>query len=591
MPEAQYNTSTHEDPEYHLLVFPFFLQVTPRDLGATDGYAGIYVRAYGGLRAVVDLNHNGVPDEGEPFINITDAPGRFVTVFIGYSDYSRLKPAVSLPPGTGPLWLLVDRPVLAAYYWVGYSSNDYLAAYAMPPIGESITVPPIPGRVYVAPASPDGANVTVNGTTYELGPMDYLVINHVNGTLRIEADAPIAAALVAHRDGENDTYATELVPDDWLGKVNTAVFGSSVTTITGTGEHMETYAAVVTENGTALVKVGSWPATAKIGDWYYSFSGDLKAAVYYYLRNVSGSAVRSAAAVVYDSSKWWDYFGVDGYWVSSLKAYGAYVSTYSLEVFVTTSTEESTALFLDIDNDGTYEAFGWVLTPHGPVTIAPREGETVKVLAISRGGYPAYVVFADPDSYYRVYAVPVAVPVPESRADEFFSALGIGSLADVLGSKGMSAGSMWNMRWNYTAGVCRPGTSVKGMYDVTWDQEGVENMYLLSVTPDMGLYAWNMTDSPSIEVLVNYTDINNPIPQMINNFIVVTGAQNRHWIVSLHTQCMSSEELNLTIPGGAPEVWPEEPQVMSSLVPSASTTGNYIRQHRAPRPRHLLGRE
>lgn len=357
-------------------------------------------------------------DEGEPLINITDEAGRFITVFIGYSDYRRPKPAAELPPGTGPLWLLVDRPVFAAYYWVGYSHDDYPTAYAMPPIGKNITVPPIPGRVYIAPADPGGANVSVNGSVYELGPMDYLVINHAGGVLRVESSAPIAAVLVALRDGTNDTYMTELVPDEWVGRAATALFGSRITTIPGTGESMETFAAVVTDSGVGLGKIRDWPASIKIGEKFYSFDPFEKAAaVYYYLRNAEGDRVGSAAVAVYNSSEWWDYFGVRGYWVSPLKSYGPGTSTYSLEAFIPLNRRGSTALFLDVDNDGVYEAYGWVedtVTP-GPIAVAAPPDHVVRALVISDSGFPAYIVFSNPSDYGRVEAVPYAIPVPADK--------------------------------------------------------------------------------------------------------------------------------------------------------------------------------
>ncbi|GEM_PF-6887491 len=54
-PLTTYHPMKAGEPEWKLLVFPFFLQVTPRDMGFDRGYAGVYVRTYGGLRAVVDL--------------------------------------------------------------------------------------------------------------------------------------------------------------------------------------------------------------------------------------------------------------------------------------------------------------------------------------------------------------------------------------------------------------------------------------------------------------------------------------------------------------------------------------------------------
>lgn len=566
-----------QDTEYRLIVFPFFLQVTPRDFGANGGYAGVYVRAYGGLKAVVDLNHNGEADAGEPVIDVPDEDGRFVTVFIGYSDYPRLKPAVSLPPGAGPLWLLVDRPVFAAYYWVGYSSNDYLAAYAMPPVGENITVPPIPGKVYVAPAAPEGAVVKVNGTQYELGPMDYLVINHAGGTLRLEASAPIAAALVALRDGENDTYATELVPDDWfVSEDYTAIFSSSTTRIWGTGEGMDVYAAVVTKDGVGLIEVRSWPASVKVGnDVYYDFGGfGPAAAVYYYMRNVDGGVTRSAAAAAYNTSKWWDYFGTSGYWVSPLKAYGAGVSTYTLEVFITSSWLERTAVFLDIDGDGEYEAFGWMSASDGPAVIAPPPGEEVGVLAISRDVLPAYVVFADRDSYYRVYAVPYAIPVAEDRAQSFFRALGISSLEDVVPYLSVSKSTGWAVNRDYVTGECMPGSYVRAKYSISVGAGWANQSYLLATTPDIRPVTWNMSNGSKIEVIINSSE-SSPMPPAVMNFIVMVGDDLKYWVAPLHTQCPASRWLEGSIPGTAPEEGPATQLFAGSLPGTATATSEY----------------
>ena len=568
--------SAGDSGNYRLLVFPFFLQVTPRDKGSHSGWAGVYVWAYGGINLTVDLNHNGIADPGEPSFAVPDQAGRWVRVFIGYSDYHGLKPAIEVGPGAGPLWLLVDRPVLANYYWVGYTEDDNTLAYSMPPPGKEFTVPPLPGILYLSPADPSGAVVNVNGSQYELGPSDYLVIKHAGGVLRITSDRDVVVALISLKDGLNDTYATEVVPDEWFTDDPAMLFGGNLTRVWGSGDYMETYAIAVTEDGVGVARIWEYPASVRIGDKFFHF--DARSAVYYYLRSDEGDHISSAALAVYNTSKWWDYFGEEpGYWVTVISAYGKDFSTYTRSVFVSGARYgiDGTAVFLDIDGDKAYELFGKVDHVIGPLVIAAPPWRSVGLLVVSESSISVYDIFGDYSSFDRAYAEARGVPVPRDRYAELTQHLGLDPLWDIQDDASASIGKSWNIDRDYIRGTCRPGSSVRFRADVDVSLEPAEEIYAFASTPDWSTNITASSTNGTLTLTLNYESEDEPMPPMINIFFTAErGGDRAYFVSSLHSQCWLPQNLGKEVPGTSPGEGPEVPTVETALEAEAEVLGS-----------------
>ncbi len=319
LPQYAMVSTAQEDGEWELVVLPFFLQ---KDLGYTQ-VAFLY--GQGRIEAVVDLNHNGAYDEGEPLISVgTGDPGELVYAAIGqggaYDVY------VEIGGDAGPLWLLVKPPVQVSYF-IYDSALGFFLAYNAPPPGTTFIVPPIRGNLYLSPATPQETTVSITGgahdsETYTLSPGDYLVLNIGDEPVRIESDNPVAAVLVNLGAMNEASFATELAPLDPDLTVNSVLpFPSELIQSEYAPGNATTYYYIVGEDGG--IHYGEYRKPASIED---IAGGEGIAYVLLTYTNPLTLEHAAAAVTVYDYTRHPMYRGAEGF-ITPLTLYSASYSS------------------------------------------------------------------------------------------------------------------------------------------------------------------------------------------------------------------------------------------------------------------------
>ncbi len=196
-----------QERRYVVVAMPFFLQ---ESLGSAQA---VFVYAYEHLEFAVDLNYNGRVDPGEPYINKT-RPGEYLYAAVGISTIHRV--AVKMARGPSPLWLLVPSDAPVSVGLLAADSSGYRAAYNAPPPGTRLLVPGLPGKLYVTPATPEGARVTLRNETgkldYTLAPGQVLVFPTGSSPVWIVSDKPVSAVLYGERG--RGRFLTEIIPLD-----------------------------------------------------------------------------------------------------------------------------------------------------------------------------------------------------------------------------------------------------------------------------------------------------------------------------------------------------------------------------------------
>ena len=296
--------------KWHLIVMPFFLQ---KDLSGEYGLQGVFLYAYGHIEAVIDLNHNGRPDPGEPVINETEK-NKVIYLLIGKSN-RYYDPYVEINKDIGPLWILTKTPLLASE--LVNKDGRYIGAYNMPPPGTSFTIPNLPGTLYISAASPEETHVVVNKTgegvyDYTLIPGETLVINTKGRVIHIESDKPVAIMLMGEPVNRTDVYMTEIIPNDRLAmSIDAPLAIPSSPYIERAGmKPFNTYSIVVLQNGSVV-----WINNTASGNIGYSFdpenalmlsSKDNRAVQYALMVSKYGGI---AVTPVYNFGFWREYFG------------------------------------------------------------------------------------------------------------------------------------------------------------------------------------------------------------------------------------------------------------------------------------------
>ena len=390
--------------EYSILVFPFFLQTTPSGLGPEDVlYAGVNITfvAPFGAEIVVDLNHNGEPDPGEPALEV-DGGDDVYSVFIGYSRTRCVKPDIEISGDIGPLWILVDTHVVARYVWVGAGEGDNMAGYGMPPPSRQLLAPPLPGNIYVTPASTSETTVEVGGETYTLSPGQYLIIPHDGrGALNITADHPIAAALIHLGDGTNDTYATEVFPAPgyWARKVVGFTLSASDFGVWVPGKGFiepEVFRYSADYYGQELSKETA-PRVASDSD-----------GTYYYIRyDLGGGRVASAAFVRISGIGWDRFFGgfVESPLSTFIKTTVSYTASGAGYRALIINHGDDAYLLYDYGRDGTYEV---AAEAGGSISVVgPRKGSADTAVVFGRG--TTAILLEGSDDLSALMAAPAGV--------------------------------------------------------------------------------------------------------------------------------------------------------------------------------------
>ena len=200
-------TPQAQERRYIVIAMPFFLQ---ESLGSAQA---VFVYGYEHLEFAVDLNYNGKVDPGEPYINKT-RPGEYLYAAIGVSSIHKV--AVKMARGPSPLWILVPSDTPVSVGLLAADSSGYKAAYHAPPPGTRLLVPGLPGKLYLTPATPEGARVSVTNETgkydYTLAPGQVLVFPTGASPVWVESDKPVSAALYGGKG--RGRFLTEIIPLD-----------------------------------------------------------------------------------------------------------------------------------------------------------------------------------------------------------------------------------------------------------------------------------------------------------------------------------------------------------------------------------------
>lgn len=560
---------TESASNYYLLVFPFFLQQTPSGLGIGDlKYAGVNISFYSefGTQVVVDLNHNGRPDPGEPHLMIDGDEQKFRSVFIGYSASGCVRPDIEVSQDIGPLWILVDDPVVATYVWVSNKGGDNLAAYGMPYPGKKLAVPPFPGNVYVTPATTEETTISVNGENITLQPGQYVIIPHDGrGFLEISADNPIVGVLVHLGDGSNDTYMTELYPAPTYavkGSVGREISPDMLAARFPDGEVIkpEVFKASWTPWWKTLIKVVDSTDAS-------DYSGD-----YYYIRYRLGDHVASAAFMRTSGAEWVDVFKSPTWGGYTLGTYlrttvAGPASGAGFRVVAPTKGNGYAYLFYDYGADGTYEA---VLSAGRLGAVTPRTASVDGAALISEDGLPT--VIEGDDGLNSLMAHPAGYGFSKADTDYVAQHLGIAAKQDYrivmtfIGGPDPIYRTMWSS--------CAPGATCPIRADIAGDIDS--NYYII---------VFNTSMIPLTGVEVTPEDAGKTVT-VINLTAPLTGILRIYTVKEAGTQALYSGSITIAFTGtdneearqplnpeeGVPGTQPvTPPQTTQPITPPAGT--------------------
>ncbi|MCE4625767.1 MAG: hypothetical protein F7C35_07910 [Desulfurococcales archaeon] len=423
-PVTVFSGPVAEDVQWYLTVLPFFLQETPRDLGSDYGYAEAYVQFFGPGMVVVDVNHNGQFDPGEPYYRTNETD--FHVVKIGYDDYGNV-PDIELSPGYGPLWILSDTPVFVSYFVKTGLGGDEVAAYAMPPPGLDFYVPPLPGHLYISPAGPWNVTVIVNSTdVYNINKGQYLMLPHSGGhVLRLHSNRPIVAALIHFGDGYNDTYMTEVIPVSWYSSdVDILITEHSLYSIDDNGD---VYVFAIDNQGRCgAAKAEDDEVTINDEEGNILYPGRISV-LYEYIRGNYSGQYGSDVMPIYNLTKWGEYYGGKvSAWIYKFIVVGPEALTY--QTVAALRDDVDMVYFSDTQYNGTgFWAEGKQLYVENQV------GRYYHVTALSTSGPPGYIIFTNINSLTRVYATLRAFPVPQQLEEEAYQKAFGGEPEDVSG--------------------------------------------------------------------------------------------------------------------------------------------------------------